>query len=86
MVTTAIATSNPSPVLVRVTASHADIMVTVDGQVGFSIAPGDVVRIGRAPRPVRLVRFGRDRFYRELRERLGQGKAYTIPGEGGLDA
>jgi len=44
------------------------------------------VRIGRAPRPVRLVRFGRDRFYRELRERLGQGKAYTIPGEGGLDA
>lgn len=73
-------------VVVRVTASHADIMVTVDGQVGFSIAPGDVVRIGRAPRPVRLVRFGRDRFYRELRERLGQGKAYTIPGEGGLDA
>lgn len=72
-------------VAVRVTASHADIMMTVDGQVGFGIASGDLVRLGRAPHPVRLVRFGRDRFYRELRERLGQGKSYTIPGEGGLE-
>lgn len=71
-------------VTVRVTASHADIMMTVDGQVGFSISSGDSVHIGRAPHPVRLVHFGSRRFYRELSERLGQGKAYTIPGEGGL--
>lgn len=72
-------------VAVRVTASHADIMVTIDGQVGFGVSPGDLLRIDRAPNPVRLVRFGPRRFYRELRERLGQGTAYTIPGEGELE-
>lgn len=73
-------------VTVRVTASHADIMMTVDGQVGFSVASGDAVQIERAPHPIRLVRLGARRFYRELSERLGQGKAYTIPEEGGADA
>ena len=37
-------------VAVRVTASHADMMMTVDGQVGFSVASGDFVRlVARAP-------------------------------------
>lgn len=70
-------------VTVRVTASHADMMMTIDGQVGFGVSSGDLIHLGRAPHPVRLVRFGRNRFYRELRERLGQGTAYTHPGEGG---
>lgn len=69
-------------VVVRVTASHADIMATIDGQVGFGVTSGDSIYIGRAPHPVRFVRFGPRRFYRELRERLGQGTSYSIPGEG----
>lgn len=72
-------------VAVRVTASHADMMMTVDGQVGFGVASGDFVHLSRAPHSVRLVRLGPERFYRELRERLSQGKAYANPGEGGLD-
>lgn len=70
-------------VVVRVKASHPDIMMTIDGQVGRGMVSGDWVTISRAPEPVRLVRLGRDRFYRELRERLGQGMAYEDPGEGG---
>lgn len=72
-------------VSVRVTASHADMMMTIDGQVGYGVSSGDLIHLGRAPQPVRLVRFGPDRFYRELRERLGQGTAYPHPGEGGPD-
>lgn len=72
-------------VAVRVTASHADIMATVDGQVGVGISSGDVICIDRAPKPVRFVRFGPRRFYRELRETLGLRTSYTIPGEGDLE-
>jgi len=57
---------------VRVEAAHTDIMLTVDGQVGFGLQSGDAVRVSRARHRVRLVRLGPDRFYRELRMRLGQ--------------
>lgn len=64
------------PIVVRVKASHPDIMMTVDGQVGRPVASGDEITITRADEPVRLLRLGPDRFYRELRERLGRGMAY----------
>jgi len=57
---------------VRVQAAHTDIMLTVDGQVGYGLQSGDAVRVSRARHRVRLVRLGPDRFYRELRMRLGQ--------------
>jgi len=72
-------------VAVRVTAPHTDITVTIDGQVAFGVSSGDVLRIDRAPQPVRLVRFGPRRLYRELRERLGQGTAQTMAEEGDLE-
>lgn len=68
-------------VTVRVTASHPDIMMTIDGQVGIDVASGDEIKLTRAAAGVRLIRFGPDRFYRELRERLGQGTAYDDPGK-----
>jgi len=58
---------------VRVAATHMDIMLTVDGQVGYGLQAGDTVRVSRARHRARLVRLGPDRFYRELRIRLGQG-------------
>lgn len=70
-------------VVVHVKASHPDIMMTIDGQVGRNVLSGDRVTITRSPDPVRLIRLGPERFYRELRERLGQGMAYEDPGEGG---
>lgn len=69
-------------VVVKVTASHKDIMMTVDGQVGRPLLSGDRVVIRRAGKPVKLVRLGKERFYRELRERLGQGTAYQDPKKG----
>lgn len=69
------------PVEVRVAASHTDIMLTMDGQVGYGLQTGDTVRVGRARHRVRLVRLGPDRFYRELRTRLGQGRAAARPAE-----
>ncbi|HLT58063.1 MAG TPA: NAD(+)/NADH kinase [Limnochordales bacterium] len=67
---------------VWVDASHTDIMLTVDGQVGYGLQIGDMVRVGRARHRVRLVRLGPDRFYRELRVRLGQGGPGRGPAEG----
>ena len=59
-------------VRIRVEAFHTDMMLTMDGQVGCGLQSGDTVRVGRARHRVRLVRLGPDRFYRELRSRLGQ--------------
>lgn len=69
-------------IVVQVNASHPDIMMTIDGQVGRPVLSGDLVTIRRAEHPVRLIRLGPERFYRELRERLGQGMAYQDPLKG----
>jgi NAD+ kinase len=53
-----------SRVEIRVHASRGgDVHLTVDGQVGFALAEGDVVHVWRAGNPVRLlVPPGRNRF------------------------
>jgi NAD+ kinase len=49
-----------------------EVMLTVDGQVGFGLREDDVVEIGRAPSTIRLVRF-RD-FFSVLRTKLKWGE------------
>lgn len=44
--------------------------VTIDGQTGFPIAAGQSVVIGRAERPLRLVRAPRRNYFEVLREKL----------------
>ncbi|TDA67801.1 MAG: NAD(+)/NADH kinase [Clostridia bacterium] len=55
------------------TAAGAEVMLTVDGQVGYNLCQGDVIRIGRAGVPARLVRFGEQDFYSTLRRKLFGG-------------
>lgn len=46
------------------------MQVTIDGQTGFPIAAGQSVVIGRADRPLRLVRASRRSYFEVLREKL----------------
>jgi len=55
-----------------------EVHVTLDGQPGFALAPGDRVAVTRSPRTLRLVRApGRD-YYEVLRTKLKWGEA-SVP-------
>ncbi len=45
--------------------------VSLDGAIGCDVAAGSVVRVGRHPRPLKLVRTGGPRFLERLRIKLG---------------
>lgn len=62
-------------VTVRLGANADDAMLTVDGQVGASLRPGDEVDVVRAAKPARLVRFSGRNFYSLLHDRLRSGGA-----------
>jgi NAD+ kinase len=49
-----------------------EVMLTIDGQVGFGLSEHDVVEVGRAPAAIRLVRF-KD-FFSVLRTKLKWGE------------
>ena len=48
----------------------AEIYVTVDGQSGFGLQEGDELVIGKAPRPIRLVRASGRSYFEVLRQKL----------------
>lgn len=50
-----------------------EVLVTVDGQAGARLAPGDRLMVRRAARPVSIVRFPGDSFFDTLRVKLGWG-------------
>jgi len=50
-----------------------DAMLTLDGQVGFVLRPGDVVCVRRAQCTARLLRAPDDSFYARLRHKMGWG-------------
>jgi len=52
---------------------QSDIVVTVDGQLGVPLEPGDIVRVGRAPRVLRLLRTSPRSHFDMLREKLKWG-------------
>ena len=54
---------------------RSDVLVTFDGQYGVPLAPGDVVRIGRAARVLRLLRTSGRSHFDMLREKLKWGNA-----------
>jgi NAD+ kinase len=51
-----------------------DVMVTVDGQVGFNLRQHDVVEVERAGARMRLVRFPHTPFFSVLRTKLKWGE------------
>lgn len=59
-------------VRVRSTGSNAgdEVYVTVDGQTGFALHEGDEIAIGRAERPLRLIRATTRSYFEVLRQKL----------------
>jgi NAD+ kinase len=62
-----------SVITIELTSDVGGILVTVDGQAGGTVAPGDRVRVARSPHPVRLVRLPEDNFFKVLRRKLRWG-------------
>jgi NAD+ kinase len=65
------------PASVEVTLRSDDgpdeLLVTVDGQVGTTFAPGEALSIRRAAQGVVVIRFPGTSFFTTLREKLGWG-------------
>ncbi len=57
----------------EVNSDSLDAMLTLDGQVGVSLRPGDLVRVQRATRTARLLRDPADTFYARLRHKMSWG-------------
>ncbi|MFL5576132.1 MAG: NAD(+)/NADH kinase [Gemmatimonadaceae bacterium] len=51
----------------------AELLVTVDGQVGTTFASGETLTVRRSPHPVKIVRFPGTTFFARLRHKLGWG-------------
>ncbi len=54
--------------------ANQEVMLTVDGQVGFGLREDDVVETQRAPARIRLVRFPNKHFFSVLRTKLKWGE------------
>lgn len=57
----------------NVFSDHNSAMLTVDGQVGYELCSGDLVRIERADYKIRLIHSRDQSFYQILREKLKWG-------------
>ena len=57
----------------EVQQERLDTMLTLDGQVGVVLRPGDVVRVRRSSMVARLFRDPNDSFYARLRLKMGWG-------------
>ena len=62
-----------SEITVRVEDGPDELLVTVDGQVGTTFAPGDTLVVRRSARPVPIVRFPESSFFATMREKLHWG-------------
>ncbi len=54
--------------------SADDVFVTYDGQTGYELRSGDVVRVQRAPQALRLVKAPARSYFEVLREKLKWGE------------
>jgi NAD+ kinase len=60
-------------ITIEVVASPEHLMLTIDGQVGSELKPGDRVVVRKSDRPVRLVRLPGQSFHSLLRRKLKWG-------------
>jgi NAD+ kinase len=60
-------------VAVHAEGGPAELLVTIDGQVGATFTPGDTLAVRRAENPVLLVRFSDTTFFARMRRKLGWG-------------
>jgi NAD+ kinase len=62
-----------SEVTVQREDGAAEILVTVDGQVGAKFGLDETLRVHRAARPILIIRFPNSSFFSTLRKKLGWG-------------
>lgn len=55
-------------------SDYPDIMVTIDGQVGFYLKQGDQIVVGKSPFTTRLVKLRNRPFFEVLRVKLREGE------------
>ena len=60
-------------VAIEVVSSPENLILTIDGQIGSEIEPGDRITVRRAGEPVRLVRLPEQSFFSLLRRKLRWG-------------
>ncbi|HEX5438574.1 MAG TPA: NAD(+)/NADH kinase [Gemmatimonadaceae bacterium] len=60
-------------ILVRAEDGPDELLVTIDGQVGATFAPGDTLAVQRAREPVLVVRFPDTTFFTRMRRKLSWG-------------
>jgi NAD+ kinase len=60
-------------VTVEVLSPSEELILTIDGQQGALLTPGDRLRVSRAPLPLYLVRFPGQTFFSTLRRKLRWG-------------
>jgi NAD+ kinase len=65
--------SPDAEVVVDTTQSSETLMVTVDGQVGTELVPGEKLIVRRAENPVRIIRLPGNSFFERMRAKLGWG-------------
>lgn len=58
------------PITLRFESPNEELLLTVDGQLGEALQPGDEVRVERSSRKTRLIRLHERTFYDILRTRL----------------
>lgn len=58
------------PITLRFESPNEELLLTVDGQFGEALQPGDEVRVERSSRKTRLIRLHERTFYDILRTRL----------------
>jgi NAD+ kinase len=61
-----------APVLVAPTANDPDqeVILTLDGQIGLALEPGDTVEVSRNETPVRLIKSPSQSYFDILRKKL----------------
>ncbi|MEO5588700.1 MAG: NAD(+)/NADH kinase [Gemmatimonadaceae bacterium] len=65
--------SPAAEVVIDTSASSETLMVTVDGQVGTELVPGEKLVVRRAANPVIIVRLPGNSFFERMRVKLGWG-------------
>ena len=60
-------------IVVDTSQSSESLLVTVDGQVGTELVPGEKLVVRRAPNPVHIVRLPGASFFERMRAKLGWG-------------
>lgn len=68
----------------RVSASHLDMGITIDGQIGYPLQDGDMVRVKKSDYPALLIKWQERSFFEVVRKKL-QGESSDVKRAGGKD-